>query len=738
MDESAQHYGQAVQLEAKKRRRPPLSCEQCRKRKVKCDRAEPCNQCVKSNPENCTYVPTQDPKSRRRRSKRPGVPAESSRSTPLPLRQPAATLRDTRQPSATAQLETLSSPPTISNKTVAETRWSEYTYPERSVISKDRYIGQSHWVNIAASFPVELSMLKNQEHSQSELFQILYQCKSICQSIKSLQFQSRLSLDIGMHGLSREVCDDLVNAYLATFEGVFRILHVGTFKKEYLSYWVSRSNSTDAFVVLLQLCMALGSAVIERTADLRSKATRWIHEAQSWLLRAPEKKQLTISGIQILCLLLLSKMVCGASADLTWIMAGSALRTAMQMGLHRDPGQLGKMTVYRAEMRRRLWATILELNLQHSLEAGGLPLISCEDYDTLPPADLDDDQLSESIEDLESRPISGRIATQMSVPREVFESFPVRLVIVQYINSCRSRDDYDKTLQFNSELTKACRSFSKAIGALTKELDKVSASFGCQRANPINCFHISLAEVALYRCFHALHFPVLLTAFDDPRFYFSRKMCLDGALKIADLWRFSRTGAASRNLGSLSDFERLTIHGTGMFKTVLLQASCIIALELIHDKSGRSSGLGYLPAVGHSDLRACLESALDWTLRRMRAGELTVKPYCFLSACVAHIDALGQCMDKTATMELLIRRTTEAARTGLSLLNEVARDCGIFTTETEMPRQDASADETVETLMASWDGGWAWDESDDWMWTGAWSQLTMPVAMEDGNGVVNN
>ena len=40
----------------RKRRRPALSCIQCRRRKVKCDRNEPCNQCKSSRKaHNCSY-----------------------------------------------------------------------------------------------------------------------------------------------------------------------------------------------------------------------------------------------------------------------------------------------------------------------------------------------------------------------------------------------------------------------------------------------------------------------------------------------------------------------------------------------------------------------------------------------------------------------------------------------------------------------------------------------------------
>ncbi|KAH8701532.1 hypothetical protein BGW36DRAFT_371072 [Talaromyces proteolyticus] len=40
-----------------KRRRPALSCEQCRRRKVQCDRKMPCGPCKKTRPSlACSYV----------------------------------------------------------------------------------------------------------------------------------------------------------------------------------------------------------------------------------------------------------------------------------------------------------------------------------------------------------------------------------------------------------------------------------------------------------------------------------------------------------------------------------------------------------------------------------------------------------------------------------------------------------------------------------------------------------
>ena len=45
-----------------KRPRPVLSCFQCRNRKLKCNRAKPCEQCVKAGrPGECSFSPEADP-----------------------------------------------------------------------------------------------------------------------------------------------------------------------------------------------------------------------------------------------------------------------------------------------------------------------------------------------------------------------------------------------------------------------------------------------------------------------------------------------------------------------------------------------------------------------------------------------------------------------------------------------------------------------------------------------------
>jgi hypothetical protein len=54
---SRMEHSRSSPKSAARRRRPALSCTVCRRRKLKCDRALPCRQCIKSKtPDQCLYV----------------------------------------------------------------------------------------------------------------------------------------------------------------------------------------------------------------------------------------------------------------------------------------------------------------------------------------------------------------------------------------------------------------------------------------------------------------------------------------------------------------------------------------------------------------------------------------------------------------------------------------------------------------------------------------------------------
>ncbi|KAK3484905.1 uncharacterized protein B0T23DRAFT_327553 [Neurospora hispaniola] len=299
----------------------------------------------------------------------------------------------------------------------------------------------------------------------------------------------------------RQDAQRLAEAYFRTFESVYRILHVPTFWTRFGEYFGGQLDGqlAKAFLVQLQLCMAIGSVFEDAGGSLRKYQERWIQEGQSWLLLCPPTN---LAGLQTMCLLHLAKEVCGfggSGGEGIYNSAGSLLRKAMCLGLNRDPD--ASMPIYQAELCRRLWATILEMLVQSSLDTGLPPGISLTEFDTSPPANYDDEQLAPS----SSGPRPSGTFTQTTILVELHRSFPVRLAIAQHLatllNSPNTKppavESGPTTKSLSTELISASRALA---GTLQPGYDPAGIL-----PNRISAFQLRMAEMLVDRFFLGLN-----------------------------------------------------------------------------------------------------------------------------------------------------------------------------------------------------------------------------------------
>lgn len=420
---------------------------------------------------------------------------------------------------------------------------------------------------------------------------------------------------------------------------------------------MSDSTPDAEFLVKLKLVLALGSLTYDERCSMRTAATRWVYEAQTWVSDLRFKARLGIDFLQTHLLLLLSRELVLNNVEAIWIAAGSLIRMAMYIGLHRDPARFPRQTTHSAEMRRRLWNTILEVCLQSTISSGGPPLISLQDFDTEPPGNFDDDQLA--TEDPVPKP--EHEFTQVTVARALRRTFPLRLSVTKYLNDMNSRTAYEDALHLDKELRASHRDLCKTLQ---------SCSSPSSNNNP---FAFRFAEFIMHRYISSIHAPFFDRSLRDSSCAYSRKAVVDTSLKIwcaVDPSSSVLTSQPPTN-GDDALLARFIKCSSGFFRTVSMQAIINIAVEL-RAQLQENDGLG--PSPLRRDLLAVLEDSKTWMVQCIQAGETNPKGYLFHSMMIAQVSAIMQSATKDEISAHLVKAAEEAGDNCLRLLENLAAE----------------------------------------------------------------
>lgn len=483
--------------------------------------------------------------------------------------------------------------------------------------------------------------------TRSEFASIFKDCRQLRQAIKD---QESVRLNHPVPDLlgtlpTQAVCDVLVNAYLRTFELIYRVIHIPSFWKEYRQLWTQPQSTATSFLMKLVLILALGTTFHpdrNNRVHLRRLAHTWIYAAQWWLVGPSEKSTVNLDGLQVGCLLLLARQTNSLPAT-SWLSAGSVLRMAMAMGLHRSPDHFPALSGYQSEMRARLWATVLELTLLSSLDAS-MPLpFSLEDFDCTAPSNANDEQFDPEAETLPT-PQSNEHFTDSSIQILLLKCLQSRVEAVQLLNNQHGRElSYETALRLGNELRSACRD----IAALFHTSQNQPKQGG--RTPGMTDFHLRFLDMYLRRYILFLHRPFMMKARTDPRFYLSRKVCLESCIVIASY-------AEHLNLPSdtLDDISHLTIVGRGSFKgalsfDVITSLGLEIITQLEEEASTRSVGtpapiiadpLDKMAKAHREPLIRSLDHIQKQLLQIIALGQPSLKRYNFLSAILSQIRAM--------------------------------------------------------------------------------------------------
>lgn len=728
-----------METRPRRRRRPALSCQICRRRKIKCDHNEPCSNCVRHKVQ-CVYTLYGDgnelravtaselpnraiPETRqyhpvsgnwRDQTTTAGTganlsPAEASAQQPTPTssqyrsaiehhhidgshvntgdpritgERPVGQVHDSRasQPPAghsdiqavASSLGDLQATGNKENPSVAEllervrkleesaashTEARSADWLRKLALNKSRDLGKSPWMGL----PQELSAIidcysemigkesGNASYRTSETRSLVAQsgdlvkkCKDAAKNIKIRRPSRNHEFPPGLELPPRDVSDAMVNLYFESFESTHRILHGPSFRAEYQRYWDRPDGAPIELRLKILLVIGLGSSLHEHksTDDALKNADlvhRWTYVAQNWLSGPLEKDRLSIGGLQIFCLTILARQIFSVGGDLTWISTGSLVQIAMQMGLHRDPNNLPTTMPLQAELRRRLWATILELVVQSSLDTWMPPRIHLDEFDVEPPSNLNDEDLDESTAFVQAHPRTTFTATSMQLT--LLESLPARLRIVQLLNNLHSEPSYPRVLELSLALTEALQE----CASRTKHHTTSS------HCTP---FRRNYLDYLVRRFALPLHMSFSSRSRAEPTYRHSRQASLDAALAIISPEPDPR-------------FRRLMALGGGMFREGQRCALTAVGLELIaHAEAQRRDGtLGRVGAY-RDMLKGAVRDLLSLSEERIHLGETNVKSHMFLRMILAQVGA----MEAGVPVELEVARS---ARDSLELCHGI-------------------------------------------------------------------
>ncbi|KAJ4306806.1 hypothetical protein N0V88_000174 [Collariella sp. IMI 366227] len=549
---------------------------------------------------------------------------------------------------------------------------SECQTAVRSVTHKMRLFGHTHYVNAIALLHDLFEMLgKVLSDETSKTHKLEKRCKAVARAIKSWR-NPPWPCPPTPELPARAIADALVEGYLSTNETFLRILHIPSFRRDYEAVWRDDAKPDPVFLVQLKLVMAIGARVYDDTYSMRQSATRWVYEGHTWISAPEFKARLGIPSIQISLLLLLAREATGVGEDMIWANSGFTLRIAMYMGLHRDPAGLGPRTITPlvAEMRRRLWNTTLESLLQSSLNMGGPPLINLDEFDTEPPGNFDDEQLTG--ENPISKPADQ--FTQSSLAVALHATLPQRLAIVKYLNGLSSRSTFAETLKLDSELRASYKILSHTIQ-------------GYNFKSPSD-FELRSLNIVLQQYFLTLHLPFLAPALEETALAFSRRVVIESGLRI---WRSAfrdpispsttippstttttTTTSAAADPNTIDLLARTATAGSGFFRNLSIKTFVAVAIELRTLLRDETESLRLLHPAGAVDVRPDLVQALrefsEWAWRGMETGETNTKAY--LSSCIvnAQIDALRRGVSEGEMEAAMVRAAEQAEERCLALL----------------------------------------------------------------------
>ncbi|KAF2622361.1 hypothetical protein BU25DRAFT_377836 [Macroventuria anomochaeta] len=388
----------------------PRSCITCRKRKVKCDKKQPCSNCARAKIECVFPGPGRAP----RKSRKPpdaellerlrrleGVVQNLNAQVEEHEQEAAEREREngSRQESVSEHCfgngSSKNSPSVVVDNSVEglESRFG------RLVVKKgrSRYINNSFWASLNNEVEDLKAVLIEPSDDEDD-------ANSPNSSEQPGQHQGYIfglsSTSVDMRALhpTPEIAREFWEAYKDSVEPLVKVLHTPTFEPTFndaLEYPEKVSKGLESLLFAIYY-----GAVTSTTAE--ECLQNWGEDRSSLLIRyrfALEQAlaranflycdEIVILQAFVIFLILLRR---NDDARKIWTLTGLVVRIAQTLGIHRDGSHFG-LAPFEIEMRRRLWWQVCILDARSSEDHGCDPTIVEAQFDAKMPLNVNDTDL---------------------------------------------------------------------------------------------------------------------------------------------------------------------------------------------------------------------------------------------------------------------------------------------------------------------------------------------------------
>lgn len=301
----------------------------------------------------------------------------------------------------------------------------------------------------------------------------------------------------------RSVCDRLLQVFLSGSESLYRSVHIPTFMNQYERWWDGTLQFASFLPQLLSmLCIGYRFYGAEKGLGPDRES---IHIptacalVREWLHTLRGKQLMDFGTLQAEVLLLMAQRMINPNNQDSWTQLGLIVRMAMTMGLHRDPSEFPqKISPFWGELRRRVWYTILELDLQMCIQCNMPACVREGDYTCRPPSNVNDADLTLEMRELpEAKPIDQVTDAQIQV--FAASTLDVRFKVVEIINGLDSLSDYQPVIDCGNALEKIFEDMRYIL--LRRQPTNQEEATRQWLTKTVLDMHLRRALVALYRPF---------------------------------------------------------------------------------------------------------------------------------------------------------------------------------------------------------------------------------------------